>query len=290
MAQLGYLGILGISWDSLRLQLSHCDPPQPRDRRGGRHIFAKSRCCGLAKPEATATLHTTHRPGAQSDVFWRSKNRRYRWYTDIPSKYFKILQNTSKYFKILQNTSKSNIIQHFHTFSDTPKWSKDVKGRLAPRFLMAQVWIASLAGWFSWCDLPVGSMRPESHQSGPSEWIAKAKTKEAARRASTSQISQQNFSMYFDHFVRAFPAVSWIYGVEVGAWFAANQIRKTYLARVKGCFKKLLDPDSGRVHRVTFQTAGRETSWDLPSLFFVVPVFFVPSGELTFCHGKSPCY
>lgn len=37
----------------------------------------------------------------------------------------------------------------------------------------------------------------------------------------------------------------------VGAWFAANQIRKTYLARVKGCFKKLLDPDSGDLPGVT---------------------------------------
>lgn len=41
----------------------------------------------------------------------------------------------------------------------------------------------------------------------------------------------------------------------VGAWFAANQIRKTYLARVKGCFKKLLD-DSGDLPGVT-RTSGR---------------------------------
>ena len=27
---------------------------------------------------------------------------------------------------------------------------------------------------------------------------------------------------------------------EVGTWFAANQIRKTYLARVRGCFEQLL--------------------------------------------------
>ena len=28
--------------------------------------------------------------------------------------------------------------------------------------------------------------------------------------------------------------------IEVGAWFAANQIRKTYLARVQGRFEQLL--------------------------------------------------
>ena len=80
----------------------------------------------------------------------------------------------------------------------------------------------------------------ESHQKATlAHWIAKAKTKEAARRAGTSRLN-------FAHFVRLFPAILWICDVEVGAWFAANQIRKTYLARVKGCFKKLLDPDSGR--------------------------------------------
>ena len=31
-----------------------------------------------------------------------------------------------------------------------------------------------------------------------------------------------------------------VLGAEVGTWFAANQIRKTYLARVRGCFEQLL--------------------------------------------------
>eukprot|EP00438_Fugacium_kawagutii_P024195 Skav213517 [mRNA] locus=scaffold656:136100:137107:+ [translate_table: standard] len=38
---------------------------------------------------------------------------------------------------------------------------------------------------------------------------------------------------------------------QVGAWFAANQIRKTYLARVKGSFQKLFDKDAGDIPGVT---------------------------------------
>ena len=167
---MAHLGYLGISWDSLRLQLSHCDPPQPRDRRGGRHIFAKSRFCGLAKPEATATLHTTHRPGAQSDVFWRS--------SEIPMIYWYTFKIPSKY---LQKSSKSNIIQ-YPTFSDTPKWSKgdwlqDFDGSGLDRLTSGLVLLVrSPSGFYEWARKP-----SESH-------IAKAKTKEAARRASTSQL------------------------------------------------------------------------------------------------------
>ena len=43
-------------------------------------------------------------------------------------------------------------------------------------------------------------------------------------------------------------------GDKVGAWFAANQIRKTYLARVKGSFKKLLETEIAGVFRAKKKT------------------------------------
>ena len=41
---------------------------------------------------------------------------------------------------------------------------------------------------------------------------------------------------------------------KVGAWFAANQIRKTYLARVKGSFKKLMETEISGVFRAKTKT------------------------------------
>ena len=263
---MAHLGYLGISWDSLRLQLSHCDPPQPRDRRGGRHIFAKSRFCGLAKPEATATLHTTHRPGAQSDVFWRS--------SEIPMIYWYTFKIPSKY---LQKSSKSNIIQ-YPTFSDTPKWSKgdwlqDFDGSGLDRLTSGLVLLVrSPSGFYEWARKP-----SESH-------IAKAKTKEAARRASTSQL----FSFdVFGSLCQGLPSSF----VDLWCWGWRLVCCEPDPEDLPGSSQRLLQEALGS--RLRQSASGHLSNcWErdimrFAEFFFLVPVFFVTMIDV--CFGCLIC-
>ena len=258
-------GSLGISWDLLGFfEASTLSLRSSATKRPSRRKTHFREIQVLRPRETWGNCDIAHNPPSRGSV---------RCFLKVIGDTDDILIYFQNTFKSLQNPISFNI-QHFQTH---PNGQREIGSKI----LMAQVWIASLAGWFSWCDLPVGSMsEPESHQKATLPRLKPKRLPEEPAPLSFFLL------MYLDHFVRVFPAVSWIYGVEVGAWFAANQIRKTYLARVKGCFKKLLDPDSGRVYRVTFQTAGRETSWDLPS-FFLVPVFFVTMIDV--CFGCLIC-